>query len=82
MNNSIPERFIFQCALFKNLEREVFMVHGYVNRHIIVQTLRLRLKDEKSVILSDIYMQILQHIEMHKTQLTDVLIDDRGSVFS
>ncbi|HFU7956554.1 TPA: protein YmgC, partial [Escherichia coli] len=23
MNNSIPERFIFQCALFKNLEREV-----------------------------------------------------------
>lgn len=58
------------------------MVHGYVNRHIIVQTLRLRLKDEKSVILSDIYMQILQHIEMHKTQLTDVLIDDRGSVFS
>ncbi|EOT6901859.1 TPA: protein YmgC, partial [Escherichia coli] len=21
MNNSIPERFIFQCALFKNLER-------------------------------------------------------------
>ncbi|HFV4590069.1 TPA: protein YmgC, partial [Escherichia coli] len=24
MNNSIPERFIFQCALFKNLEREVF----------------------------------------------------------
>lgn len=58
------------------------MAHGYVNRHIIVQTLRLRLKDEKSVILSDIYMQILQHIEMHKTQLTDVLIDDRGSVFS
>ncbi|HFP0881462.1 TPA: hypothetical protein ACHKJM_005343, partial [Escherichia coli] len=24
MNNSIPERFILQCALFKNLEREVF----------------------------------------------------------
>ncbi|HHU7961544.1 TPA: hypothetical protein ACUKG2_003008, partial [Escherichia coli] len=24
MNNSIPERFIFQCALFKNLEREMF----------------------------------------------------------
>ncbi len=30
MNNSIPERFIFQCALFKNLEKEVFMTHGYV----------------------------------------------------
>ena len=45
MNNSIPERFIFQCALFKNLEREVFMTHGYVDSHIIDQALRLRLKE-------------------------------------
>lgn len=52
MNNSIPERFIFQCALFKNLEREVLMTHGYVDSHIIDQALRLRLKDETSVILS------------------------------
>ena len=65
MNNSIPERFIFQCALFKNLEREVFMTHGYVDSHIIDQALRLRLKDETSVILSDLYLQILQYIEMH-----------------
>ncbi|NZC50379.1 helix-turn-helix domain-containing protein [Escherichia coli] len=41
MNNSIPERFIFQCALFKNLEREVFMTHGYVDSHIIDQSLLL-----------------------------------------
>ena len=67
MNNSIPERFILQCALFKNLEREVFMTHGYVDSHIIDQALRLRLKDETSVILSDLYLQILQYIEMHKT---------------
>ncbi|HGC4866016.1 TPA: hypothetical protein ACIYOI_002305, partial [Escherichia coli] len=51
MNNSIPERFIFQCALFKNLEREVLMTHGYVDSHIINKALRLRLKDETSVIL-------------------------------
>ena len=83
MNNSIPERFIFQCALFKNLEREVFMTHGYVDSHIIVlQTLRLRLKDETSVILSDLYLQILQYIEMHKTTLTDIIINDRESVLS
>lgn len=44
MNNSIPERFIFQCALFKNLEKEVFMTHGYVDSHIIAHALRLRLK--------------------------------------
>ncbi|HFO9519273.1 TPA: protein YmgC [Escherichia coli] len=78
MNNSIPERFIFQCALFKNLEREVFMTHGYVDS----QALRLRLKDETSVILSDLYLQILQYIEMHKTTLTDIIINDRESVLS
>ena len=79
MNNSIPERFIFQCALFKNLEREVFMTHGYVDSHIIAQALRLRLKDETSVILSDLY---LQYIEMHKTTLTDIIINDREFVLS
>ncbi|HFT9905247.1 TPA: protein YmgC [Escherichia coli] len=82
MNNSIPERFIFQCALFTNLEREVFMTHGYVDSHIIDQALRLRLKDETSVILSDLYLQILQYIEMHKTTLTDIIINDRESVLS
>ena len=82
MNNSIPERFIFQCALFKNLEWEVFMTHGYVDSHIIDQALRLRLKDETSVILSDLYLQILQYIEMHKTTLTDIIINDRESVLS
>ena len=82
MNNSIPERFIFQCALFKNLEMEVFMTHGYVDSHIIDQALRLRLKDETSVILSDLYLQILQYIEMHKTTLTDIIINDRESVLS
>lgn len=79
MNNSIPERFIFQCALFKNLEREVFMTHGYVD---IDQALRLRLKDETSVILSDLYLQILQYIEMNNTTLTDIIINDRESVLS
>ncbi|WP_137493763.1 protein YmgC, partial [Escherichia coli] len=56
--------------------------HGYVDSHIIAQTLRLRLKDETSVILSDLYLQILQYIEMHKTTLTDIIINDRESVLS
>ncbi|OXW95504.1 hypothetical protein CG414_26990 [Shigella sonnei] len=45
---------------------------GYLN--IIDQALRLRLKDETSVILSDLYLQILQYIEMHKTTLTDIIM--------
>ncbi|OSC01205.1 hypothetical protein B8A27_18750 [Escherichia coli] len=56
--------------------------HGYVDSHIIDQALRLRLKDETSVILSDLYLQILQYIEMHKTTLTDIIINDRESVLS
>lgn len=55
---------------------------GYVDSHIIDQALRLRLKDETSVILSDLYLQILQYIEMHKTTLTDIIINDRESVLS
>ncbi|CAD5567036.1 protein involved in biofilm formation [Escherichia coli] len=56
--------------------------HGYVDSHIIDQALRLRLKNETSVILSDLYLQILQYIEMHKTTLTDIIINDRESVLS
>lgn len=82
MNNSIPERFISQCALFRNLERGVFMTHGYVDSHIIDRALRLRLKDETGVILSGLYLQILQYIEMHKTILMDITINDRESVLS
>lgn len=58
------------------------MTHGYVDSHIIDQALRLRLKDETSVILSDLYLQILQYIEMHQTTLTDIIINDRESVLS
>ncbi|KDW04062.1 putative protein involved in biofilm formation [Escherichia coli 2-156-04_S3_C1] len=58
------------------------MTYGYVDSHIIDQALRLRLKDETSVILSDLYLQILQYIEMNNTTLTDIIINDRESVLS
>ncbi|EMX22473.1 putative protein involved in biofilm formation [Escherichia coli 2719100] len=58
------------------------MTHGYVDSHIIDQALRLRLKDETSVILSDLYLQILQYIEIHNTTLTDNIINDRESMLS
>ncbi|MWJ65368.1 hypothetical protein, partial [Escherichia coli] len=74
--------FIFQCALFKNLEREVFMTHGYVDSHIIDQALRLRLKDETSVILSDLYLQILQFFFFKQKTAYDIIINDRESVLS
>ena len=68
--------------LFRSRITLVFMTHGYVDSHIIDQALRLRLKDETSVILSDLYLQILQYIEVHKTTLTDIIINDRESVLS
>ncbi len=82
MNNSIPLEIFKQSTLKNKPLWEVFMTHGYVDSHIIDQALRLRLKDETSVILSDLYLQILQYIEMHKTTLTDIIINDRESVLS
>lgn len=49
---------------------------------LLLRLYALRLKDETSVILSDLYLQILQYIEMHKTTLTDIIINDRESVLS
>ncbi len=43
------------------------MTHGYVDSHIIDQALRLRLKDETSVILSDLYLQIFAVLKYIKT---------------
>ncbi|MDA6217618.1 hypothetical protein OSK46_10590, partial [Escherichia coli] len=65
MNNSIPERFIFQCALFKNLEREVFMTHGYVDSHIIDQALRLRG-------FAPIFPDICYHLTHYKPAAADI----------
>ena len=77
MNNSIPERFIFQSALFKNLEREVIMTLGYADSHILAQALRLRLKDATSDILSDLYLLIFHYIEMHKPTLPSIITTHR-----
>ncbi len=49
---------------------------------ILLIRLALGLKDETSVILSDLYLQILQYIEMNNTTLTDIIINDRESVLS
>ncbi|STG06963.1 protein involved in biofilm formation [Escherichia coli] len=63
MNNSIPERFIFNVLCLK-ISRGGVHDAWVFDSHIIDQALRLRLKDETSVILSDLYLQILQYIEM------------------
>lgn len=44
---------------------------------LLIRLYALRLKDETSVILSDLYLQILQYIEMHRTTLTDIIIVSR-----
>ena len=67
MINSIPENYIFQCALYKNLERNVMLKMGYVSDDVLVQALSAQLKNEKNVILTDLYSQILAHLQLDKT---------------
>ncbi|MBY6247518.1 hypothetical protein [Citrobacter werkmanii] len=63
MINSIPGNYIFQCALYKNLERNVMLKMGYVSDDVLVQALSAQLKNEKNAILTDLYKQIMSHFQ-------------------
>ncbi|HCW0180568.1 hypothetical protein GW721_01500 [Citrobacter braakii] len=67
MANSIPDNFIFRCALYKDVERKVMLKQGYINNDILAQAFSTQLKNEKNVILTDIYAQILAHLQPDKT---------------
>ena len=67
MANSIPENYIFRCALYKDVERKVMLKQGYINNDILAQAFSTQLKNEKNVILTDIYAQILAHLQPDKT---------------
>lgn len=67
MANSIPENYIFRCALYKDVERKVMLKQGYINNDILAQVFSTQLKNEKNVILTDIYAQILAHLQPDKT---------------
>ena len=66
MANSIPESFIFFCALYKNIERKVMLKQGYINNDVLVQAFSIQLKNEKNAILTDLYTQILAHLQPDK----------------
>lgn len=67
MANSIPDNYIFRCALYKDVERKVMLKQGYINNDILAQAFSTQLKNEKNVILTDIYAQILAHLQPDKT---------------
>lgn len=66
MANSIPESFIFCCALYKDIERKVMLKQGYINNDVLVQAFSIQLKNEKNAILTDLYTQILAHLQPDK----------------
>ncbi|MDU5156389.1 hypothetical protein [uncultured Citrobacter sp.] len=67
MANSIPEDFIFRCALYKDIERNVMLKQGCISNDVLIQAFRTQLKNEKNVILTDLYSQILAHLQLDKT---------------
>ena len=67
MANSIPEDFIFRCDLYKDIERNVMLKQGCISNDVLIQTFSTQLKNEKNVILTDLYSQILAHLQLDKT---------------
>ena len=70
MANSIPEDFIFRCALYKDIERNVMLKQGCISNDVLIQAFSTQLKNEKNeknVILTDLYSQILAHLQLDKT---------------
>lgn len=67
MANLIPEDFIFRCALYKDIERNVMLKQGCISNDVLVQAFSTQLKNEKNVILTDLYSQILAHLQLDKT---------------
>ncbi|TKU92056.1 hypothetical protein [Citrobacter sp. wls620] len=67
MANSIPEDFIFRCALYKDIERNVMLKQCCISNDVLIQAFSTQLKNEKNVILTDLYSQILAHLQLDKT---------------
>lgn len=66
MPSTIPDNFIFQCALYKNTERHLMLNKGFVDDEMLMAALITRQKKESNQILSDLYKQIISQVRKRK----------------
>lgn len=60
MKNSIPEKFIFSCELFRSVERTAIKEHGKSGPDVLKAIISKRISTEHNQILLDLYRQMLE----------------------
>lgn len=62
MKNSIPERYLFSCELFRSVERKAMADYGQMTPELLQSVIVERMKTEHNAILQDLYWQMLKQI--------------------
>ena len=59
MRNAIPDKYIFSCELFRNVERIAIADFGSSDIDVIKAVIIKKMAKERNIILFELYQQIL-----------------------
>ena len=65
MKNAIPDKYIFSCELFRNVERSAMADFGYSDTDVIKAVIIKEMAKERNTMLFDLYQQILIKATQH-----------------
>ncbi|MDT8701353.1 hypothetical protein [Kluyvera ascorbata] len=65
MRNAIPDKYIFSCELFRNVERSAIADFGSSDIDGIKAVIIKKMAKERNTILFDLYQQILIKVTQH-----------------
>ncbi|BBV66229.1 hypothetical protein ACXNAL_20525 [Kluyvera ascorbata] len=65
MRNAIPDKYIFSCELFRNVERIAIADFGSSDIDGIKAVIIKKMAKERNTILFDLYQQILIKVTQH-----------------
>lgn len=65
MRNGIPDKYIFSCELFRNVERIAIADFGSSDIDGIKAVIIKKMAKERNTILFDLYQQILIKVTQH-----------------
>ncbi|HEP1897114.1 hypothetical protein ACXNAM_06890 [Kluyvera cryocrescens] len=63
MKNSIPDQFLFECELYKNIERRAIKHYGDASQDALEFLVKSEIKTESNSILLDLYRQMLVQLK-------------------
>lgn len=65
MRNAIPDKYIFSCELFRNVERIAIADFGSSDIDGIKAVIIKKMAKERNIILFELYQQILIKVTQH-----------------